>query len=116
MSDSIFVIDRRDPLMGLEREDFIHILKEKLAGRVTSAWIFGSFAAGRLKPSSDIDLILVVSTTTPFLERGKEFFDLLDIGPTIDILVYTPEEFQKLTENPTAGFWKSVCREMIQIV
>jgi len=54
--------------------------------------------------------------SVPFLERAKDFFDLLDIAPAIDILVYTPEEFQKLTENPSVGFWTSVVREMKKVI
>lgn len=112
----ILVRDNRDPLFGFTRESFLSLLKDKLKGRVVSAWIFGSFATDTLKPSSDVDLILVKNSNLPFLERGREFFDLLDIGPAIDILVYTPEEFQKLTENPSVGFWTSVVKEMIRVV
>lgn len=112
----ILVSDGRDPLFGYTRDSFLLVLKEKLGGRVESAWIFGSLATDSLKPCSDVDLILVKETTTPFLERGSEFFDLLDIGPAIDILVYTPYEFKKLTENPSVGFWRSVVKDMIRIL
>ena len=45
---------------------------------------------------------------TPFPQRGEDFLDLYDVVPALDLLVYTPQEFALLTENPTLGFWKSV--------
>ena len=32
--------------------------------------------------------------------------------PALDLLVYTPQEFAHLTENPTLGFWKSVAASL----
>jgi hypothetical protein len=42
--------------------------------------------------------------------------DLLDLFPGLDILVYTPREFEKLTSDPSPGFWKSAVAEMRQIL
>lgn len=35
------------------------------------------------------------------------FSDLLDIVPRMDILVYTPAEFEDLLADPSPGFWRS---------
>lgn len=87
------------------------ILKIKLAeclkGRIKKAYLFGSFATGEVTNSSDVDLILIVETTKPFLERGRDFFDLYDVHANLDILIYTQQEFDELMKEDL-GFWGSV--------
>jgi predicted nucleotidyltransferase len=107
-TDGILIKSDRDPLFGRTPEGLVDALRTRLKGRVQAAYFFGGFATGRLTPHSDIDLILVQPTTKPFLERGEDFLDLYDIVPAIDLLIYTPEEFARLTGRPTVGFWKSV--------
>ena len=98
------------------RKEIIAELQNKLKSRVKQAWIFGSLASGVFSKNSDIDIFLVMETTEPFLSRALQFSDLTDLGYEIDILVYTPEEFQKLTTDPAAGFWKTASSEMVQIL
>ena len=106
--NNVLVRSERDPLFGFTPEGFVEVLKHTLNGRVEEAYFFGGFATQDLNPHSDIDIILVQDTQKNFLERGKDFLDLYDLIPSIDLLVYTPEEFRKLTENPSLGFWESV--------
>jgi len=113
---SILEKDMRDPLCGMQPDEFIQKLCTILRGRVESAWLFGSFGSPAFGPQSDIDLILITPTKTPFVRRGEAFFDLLDIGPRIDILVYTPEEFSKLTSKPSPGFWQSVVPTLRRVI
>jgi len=108
----ILVKSDRDPLCGHTREGLAQAFREKLEGRVQAAYFFGSVADGRLNPHSDIDLILVQETDKPFLQRFEDFPDLYDIVPALDFLVYTPEEFARLTTNPTVGFWRSVTHSL----
>ncbi len=112
MSNKILIKSNRDPLFGHTREELIQQFRTTLNGRVKAGYFFGSFAQDRVNTESDIDLILIVETEVPFLERSREFSDLLDIVPTVDILVYTSVEFAALTENPSAGFWQSVVRSL----
>lgn len=102
------------PLRGLSREQFLGRLKEAMTGRASECCVFGSFAVDSMTHHSDVDLIIVKETTTPFLNRAQEFGDLYDIGPQLDVLVYTPEEFRSLIHEPV-GFWKSVRESMIRI-
>ena len=106
----------RDPLCGMTREEFLDKVRELLCNRVVEAWVFGSFATLTMHHYSDIDLIVVADTSFSFIERPTQFADLLDIGPDIDLLVYTPQEWRKLRGSPTAGFWNSVVRSMIRIM
>ena len=115
-TDEILVQHRNDPLCGYSRDGIIALLKEKLSSRVEEAWIFGSFALKRMHPFSDIDLILIKKTDKPFISRPEDFDDLLDIGPVLDVLVYTPVEFKKLISPPLAGFWKTASESMVRLV
>lgn len=42
--------------------------------------------------------------------------DLLDLGPRLDILVYTPEEFARLTADPSPGFWRNAVKAMRRVI
>lgn len=58
--------------------------------------LFGSHAKDDEDQYSDIDVIIVYSTSKPFLDRLKELYISWDIPKAIDILAYTPEEYQKM--------------------
>jgi predicted nucleotidyltransferase len=88
-------------------ETIVEQITQRLQGRVEAAYLFGSLAEGRATRDSDIDLLLVAQTDKPFLERWRDFSDILQGEYAIDLLVYTPAEFKRLTSNPTVGFWQS---------
>jgi predicted nucleotidyltransferase len=56
-------------------------------------------SSGDVHKSSDIDLIIVKKTKKKFLERLEEFYNYLNPQVAVDILVYTPEEFEEMKEN-----------------
>jgi len=96
-----------------EIEDFLH---EKLIRHgVKEAYIFGSYAQKKLTAWSDLDLLIVTESQDSFIERPRQFFDLLDLGIPIDILVYTPEEFQQLRHSGS-GFWRSFQENHVKIL
>ena len=59
--------------------------------------LFGSLARGEAGKDSDLDLIIVRETDRRFLDRLDEFYEGARIS--MDILVYTPEEFNYLREG-----------------
>ncbi len=61
-------------------------------------------------------MMLVMRTDKPFVERALDFTELMDLVPDMDLLVYTLEEFQKLTSEPSPGFWTSVVESMRWVV
>lgn len=61
--------------------------------------LFGSAARGDVDASSDLDFIVIKSTPQPFLARLKEAALLVSAPGAIDILVYTPEEWQRMQER-----------------
>ena len=64
--------------------------------------VFGSVARGEADAGSDLDLLIVADTTRPFFERFKDFAGLYDLWPRLDLLVYTPEELERMAaeDNP----------------
>ena len=115
-TNSILVKNSRDPLFGYTENELIELLKRKLVGRIEKAFFFGSFGTRDFGPDSDIGLLIVKTTTTPFLDRALEFQDLLSIIPSMDILVYTPEEFSGLTTDPSPGFWQGVVSTLRRVI
>ena len=104
-------------LKGKTKELFISELKQILNGKVVSAYLFGSFVTNQFNADSDLDLILIAHSNKPFIERPLEFPELLNLDLEVDLLVYTPEEFEKIRkEDNKVGFWKTVFSQMMKII
>ncbi len=71
--------------------------------------LFGSKAHGAAKLWSDLDLVLVCQSELRFLDRIKDVLTRLRPRVGLDILVYTPEEFEALAGE--SGF---VSEEILQ--
>jgi predicted nucleotidyltransferase len=66
------------------------------------AILFGSFARGTQDSRSDVDVVFIQNTKIRFLDRLDKPLGLLYKkikGRGIDVLVYTPSEFEKMIEN-----------------
>ncbi|MBI1735252.1 MAG: nucleotidyltransferase domain-containing protein [Candidatus Rokubacteria bacterium] len=77
----------------------LDMLKARLAPhlrRARKAIVFGSVARGEADEWSDLDLLVVASTARPFLERYLDLEGIYDVWPRLDLLVYTPEEFEEM--------------------
>ena len=67
------------------------------------AVLFGSYARGDADEYSDLDLIIVADTETPFLDRFRDYSGIYEIWPKgLDMLIYTPDELERMQseENP----------------
>ena len=40
-------------------------------------------------------VVIVADTPRPFFERYRDFAGIYDVWPRLDLLVYTPEEFER---------------------
>ena len=58
--------------------------------------LFGSRARGDDDEHSDVDLIVVYETEKRFLDRLDELYSLWDLPGAVDMLAYTPEEFERM--------------------
>ena len=61
--------------------------------------VFGSFCSGELSEWSDLDLVIVKETQSPFLDRIRRVLELLRPQVGLDVLVYTPDEFEQLSRE-----------------
>ena len=56
--------------------------------------LFGSYAHGKPKADSDVDLLVIKTTADSFLERQKKIHMLLKTIIPVDVFVFTPQEFE----------------------
>ncbi|MFA6107811.1 MAG: nucleotidyltransferase domain-containing protein [Candidatus Latescibacterota bacterium] len=76
-------------------------LRDLLAARpeVRRVILFGSLAAGRPGETSDLDLAVVAESDLPFLDRYAEYVCYLKPRVSLDLLVYTPDEWRELVAD-----------------
>ena len=66
-------------------------------------YVFGSWARGAQDELSDLDIVVIKKTTKPFFDRLRDVASLLPLSfGSVDILVYTPEEFSRMNEEGDA--------------
>jgi predicted nucleotidyltransferase len=58
--------------------------------------LFGSYRAGQVGEWSDLDLVIIQETKARFLDRTRRVLELLKPQVGVDVLVYTPQEFEQL--------------------
>jgi predicted nucleotidyltransferase len=61
--------------------------------------LFGSAARGEADADSDLDVLVIKDTPEPFVQRLEAMARLCPPGVHADILVYTPEELQRMVED-----------------
>jgi predicted nucleotidyltransferase len=61
--------------------------------------LFGSYAHGNPDEESDIDIIVIYHTPKRFLDRLEELYLSWDIPKAVDILAYTPDEFDQMKKE-----------------
>jgi len=116
MNEGVIVWNTREPLYGRTPEQFEKELRARLVGRVEAAYIFGSYGTSEFGRDSDVDILLVARTDKPFLERSLDYPELYELAASLDLLVYTPEEFASLTVDPSPGFWTSAVASMRRLL
>ena len=57
--------------------------------------LFGSYSAGRRDLFTDLDLLVVMSSKLDFVSRTAELYRQIGVDVDLDMLVYTPEEFEQ---------------------
>ena len=88
--------DRKIRLEG-ELRRYLDLLKQHYDPQ--RVILFGSMASDQISEWSDLDLVIVMDSDSRFLDRTKEVMRLLRPRVGVDILVYTPEEFEQLCEE-----------------
>jgi predicted nucleotidyltransferase len=62
--------------------------------------VFGSYARGRRDLLTDLDLLVVWDTDRPAIDRLAYLYSRLDLGVDLDVVCYTPTEFQEAKPTP----------------
>jgi predicted nucleotidyltransferase len=90
---------KRKKLLEQELARYVRLLTEH--GNPEKVILFGTLATGRIHEWSDIDLVVVEQTELSFFQRLRQIRKLLQPRVGIDVMVYTPEEFNQLSaERP----------------
>lgn len=90
---------KRKKLLELELARYVRLLTEH--GNPEKVILFGTLATGGIHEWSDIDLVIVEQTELSFFQRLRRIRKLLQPRVGIDVMVYTPEEFNQLSaERP----------------
>ena len=88
--------------MKKELDEIIAIIKKIQPKKV---YVFGSYASGAFDDQSDIDLLIVASSDKRPLERCQRLRRMLseyDRRFGLDLLYYTPDEFEILEKDPSS--------------
>jgi predicted nucleotidyltransferase len=62
--------------------------------------LFGSAAWGNPGVISDLDLLIIWDTPLDFLSRTTELYNYLQPYVAVDMLVYTPDEVERMVDRP----------------
>jgi len=82
---------------------FIDELRRRLiAAGARRIYLFGSYARGEADEDSDVDVVVIKDTPLPFFERLREVSACLDPDWPVDLLVYTPAEFERMCREGNA--------------
>jgi len=94
--------------LALKRKEYRELLRHS-AGEIATKLevldaekisLFGSYARGRADLFTDLDILIIMETDKPFIERAGEIHSLLCFPVDADILCYTPEEFRRMCDTP----------------
>ncbi len=96
----------RHNALKIELVRVVEELKKAGAKRII---LFGSLAKDEIGPASDIDLLVVQETKKRFIERLRELYEIINPKYALDLLVYTPSEFNEMKEKSI--FVKQILRE-----
>jgi predicted nucleotidyltransferase len=104
--------------LAFKRQEYCELLRSS-AGAIASRLVpldiekvslFGSYARGRADLFTDLDVLVIMDTDKPFVERAGEIYSLLCLPVDADILCYTPEEFRRMCDTP---FMKKILEDEV---
>lgn len=91
-------------------------LKRLLSTRtdIVRVGYFGSYARGDWGTGSDLDLVVVLDASSEPFERRSLGQDVLEIPVSVDLLLYTRDEWRALEERDTR-FYREVMEEAVWV-
>ncbi len=104
--------EQRRTLLEAELKRWVRLLIENYNPQ--RILLFGSLATGEVDEWSDVDLVVVKETSLRSLDRIRDVLQLLHPRVGVNVLVYTPEEFDRLTQE--RGFVRQEILEKGQLL
>ena len=82
--------------MKITKKDINTIINTIITGyQPEKIYLFGSYASGNASEQSDIDLLIIKSTTEKTNKRAMHIHQLFNpYIYNLDVIVYTPDEFE----------------------
>ncbi|RJQ28239.1 MAG: nucleotidyltransferase domain-containing protein [Peptococcaceae bacterium] len=84
----------------LLRRELNRIVRELRRLKAKKVILFGSFVRGRADLFTDLDLIVVLESEISFVERTGWLYRQLVPRVAVDILPYTPSEWEEVRKRP----------------
>jgi predicted nucleotidyltransferase len=94
------IVKQRQELLEFEVNRIVSILKDQY--QPERVILFGSLASGRIHEWSDIDLVVIKKTDKGGMDRILEVSELCKNKVATHFLVYTPEEYERLSSDRTS--------------
>ena len=88
---------KRRAVLEAELARYVQLLREHYAPQ--RVVLFGSLTSGEVEEWSDIDLVIIKETDRKFLDRTRDVLQLLRPRVGLDVLVYTPDEFDRMAHE-----------------
>lgn len=96
---------------ALLRESLREIVSRLAAlDEVERVSVFGSYARGRADLLTDLDVLVVMRTERPFVDRLRMLYGALAVPVDLDLLCYTPPELEAMKARP---FFRRVLRDEV---
>lgn len=92
-------------LTDFKRKRRLEAELKRLVSEITAKYrpqkiiLYGSLSTGKVKSTSDIDIVVVKDTDKVYYDRIRELVSLCDYSVGLDILIYTPSEFEHMKKN-----------------
>ena len=102
-------------LTGIQDRDILAARLRPHLVNAGRALVFGSVARCEADAWSDLDIVVIAETDRTFFERFRDFAGLYEISNRLDLLVYTPAEFERMIDegNP---FILKVLEEGVDVI
>ncbi len=94
---AVDAIEQRRAKLLSELDRFIEVVVPAL--QPERIIVFGSYATGQVHEWSDLDLVVIAETDLSFQQRLKLVYGQVRPRVGMDIIVYTPREWQRLSEK-----------------
>lgn len=108
-----------EEMIARSRAAYVSLLKESLGRAVDTlsaideverVSLFGSYVRGDADLFTDLDILVVMKTDRGFVDRLTRLYSLLALPVDLDLLCYTPQEFEALKDRP---FLKRILQEEV---